>query len=168
MGGSPWEGVKGRCECAVSGQSPWAGSTDPAPWPQFCPSGWVTWLLRASISQPACGLMVARTDLSFAQNRAERGLVEIPQNTIRMGLTALFPAVMSAGPREQRRADLQQSLVLQAEHRLGVVVGGVTAPVPRPCQHEPFRLQLGEPKGCGSNCAHQGGLEDLATTVALT
>ncbi|CAN0261252.1 unnamed protein product, partial [Rangifer tarandus platyrhynchus] len=44
---------------------------------------------------------------------------------------------------------------------LGVVVGGVTAPVPRPCQHWPFRLQVGEPVGCGSSCAHQGGLEDL-------
>ena len=47
-------------------------------------------------------------------------------------------------------------------------VGAVTAPVPRPCPHWPLRLRVGELVGCGSHCAHQGGLEDLATTVALT
>lgn len=40
-------------------------------------------------------------------------------------------------------------------------VGAVTTPVPRPCLHWPFRLQVREPVGCGSRCAHQGGLEDL-------
>lgn len=50
-------------------------------------SFWVdTWLLRASASQSACGLMVAWTDEPFAQNSAERGLMEIPQHTIRTGL----------------------------------------------------------------------------------
>lgn len=41
-------------------------------------------------------------------------------------------------------------------------VGGVTTLVPRPCQHWPFRLWVGDPMECGSHCAHQGGLEDLA------
>ena len=40
-------------------------------------------------------------------------------------------------------------------------VGAVTTAVPRPCPQWPFRLRVGEPVGCGSRCAHQGGLEDL-------
>lgn len=40
-------------------------------------------------------------------------------------------------------------------------VGAVTTAVPRPCPQWLFRLRVGEPVGCGSRRAHQGGLEDL-------
>ena len=82
------------------------GGTHPAPWLNVCPSGWVTWLLRASASQPTCGLMVAQTDQSFAQNSTESGVVGIPQN-IRMGLMA---AVSCRSVCKTQRADSQQSL----------------------------------------------------------
>ena len=42
-----------------------------------------------------------------------------------------------------------------------LVVGGVTTLIPRPCQHWPFRLWIGEPMECEFSCA-QGSLEDLA------
>lgn len=40
-------------------------------------------------------------------------------------------------------------------------VGGVAILGPRPCQHWPFRLWVGEPVEYGSNCAHKGVPEDL-------
>ena len=55
---------------------------------QAVPLGGVTWLLGPSAPQSAGGVMVAWTDESFAQNRAERGLEQSPRNTVRMGLTA--------------------------------------------------------------------------------
>ena len=90
----------------MGGHSSWVGGTQPAPRLYVCPSGWVTWLLGASASQPACGLTVAQTDQSFAQNSTESGVVEIPQN-IRMGLTA---AVSCRSVCKTQRADSQQSL----------------------------------------------------------
>lgn len=134
-----------------------AAGTDPTPWPHVCPSGWVTWLLRASASHPACGMMVAWTDESFAQDRTEKGLMEIPQKTINMGLTAHFLQVCLRNPESKCEQTCSRA-------RDGLGFGGwwSDALISRPCQHWPFGLWVGEPVECESSCAHQGSLEDLA------
>ena len=57
-----------------AGHHPGGGGHGPPPWPRLSLWGGVTWLLGPSAPQSAGGVMVAWTDESFAQNRAERGL----------------------------------------------------------------------------------------------
>ena len=90
--------------------------------------------------------------------------MEIPQNTINMGLMA--PA---AGRFFRiRRANVSR-LVAEPGMGLVLVVGGVTTLAPRPSQHYLFRLRVREP-GCGSSCATREAWRTWqgSTVVALT
>ena len=69
------------------------------------------------------------------------------------------------GPEEGLRQTLpvpglRLPLLVTGEEELSSVGGGTTR-VPRPCQHQPFRLWVGEPEERRSSCGHQGGLEGL-------
>lgn len=91
--------------------------------------------------------------------------MEIPQNTINMGLMA--PA---AGRFFRiRRANVSR-LVAEPGMGLVLVVGGVTTLAPRPSQHYLFRLRVREPMGCGSSCATREAWRTWqgSTVVALT
>ena len=83
----------------------WAVGKDPTLWPHICTSGWVTWLLGASASQPACGVMIAWT--SHLLRTGQKGVSWKFHGTPPMWDSwPLFPAGLSSGSGEQTRADL--------------------------------------------------------------
>lgn len=92
------EGGEGDKPCgtwAVNGQSPWVGSGQRphsvAPHLYF----WVGYLASGNLSPWACQGVYR---LALAQVLVESGLMEIPQDTVNMGLAACFPQVCLQDP----------------------------------------------------------------------
>ena len=93
-------------------------------------SFWVAYLVSQSPSLSACLQGDDSRDESFAQNRAERGLMEVPQNTVKVGLVAPVSC------RSVFRIWRTNASRLVAGPGMGsvLVVSGVMALIPRPCQ----------------------------------
>ena len=102
----PRGGEGGGCERAVNDSHPrWGAGTDPPPWPHICPSGWLTWFLRAPASQPACRVMIAGT--SHLLRTGQKGVSwKFHRTPSKWDSWPLFPAGLYSGSGEQMRADL--------------------------------------------------------------